>query len=96
VSESRLYQGLCAALEARHAVLKREQFFARLKAFMVICEPQEDARHLDGTTWLIQTPEHPEFGVLRIFFTWAPGQITLEAVVDDEGGLVGGLDQQAS
>jgi hypothetical protein len=77
-------------------VLKREGFFARLKAFMVICEPREDASHISGTTWLMRTPEHPEFGVLRIYFTWAPGQINLEAVMDDEGGLIDGLNEQDS
>jgi len=76
-------------MEARYPRLKDEQFFVRLKAYMVICDPMEDALNVGGTTWIVHTPEDPEYGVLTIHFTWAPGQIKLQAVSgSEEEGLI--------
>lgn len=56
---------------------------------MVICEPPEDAQNIGGTSWMVRTPEQPDYGILTIYFTWAPGQITLQAVDgSEEEGLL--------
>lgn len=97
VSESSLYRGLCAALEARYPRLKDELFFAGLRALMVVYDPPEEAQFVGGTTWMMRAPENPEYGVLTIYFTWAPGQITLQAVdgSEEEGLLPEGFGEDS-
>lgn len=71
-------------MEARFPRLVKEQVFKGIDAFMVICEPEEDALFLRDTTWFIRTPADKDFGSLTIYFTYAPGQICLEALDADE------------
>ena len=50
--------------------------------FMVICDVEADAYHVGGATFYIQTPE--DFSpVLMIYFTYASGQIVMQAVHAD-------------
>lgn len=74
-------------MEVRYPRLKREQVFRGIEAFMVICDPDEDALYLSGTTWIIRTPENPDFGAMTIYFTYAPGQICLESLTADDEEL---------
>jgi hypothetical protein len=60
----------------------KERFFEQLDAFMVICDPTADAFHLGGVTFYMQTPENFS-PLLMIYFTYASGQIVLQAVHAD-------------
>ena len=79
VKRSRLYQKCCAEVEAAYPRVAKERFFERLDAFMVICDVEADTFHVGGATFYMQTPE--DFSpVLMIYFTFAAGQIVLQAV----------------
>jgi hypothetical protein len=83
VKHSSLYQECCAEKEEKYARVAREQFFERLDAFMVICDVEADAFHIGGATFYMQTPE--DFSpILMIYFTFASGQIVMQAVHADE------------
>ena len=82
VKRSKLYEKCCAEIEAAHPRISKEQFFSRLDAYMVACDVHADSRHLSEATYLIQTPENFS-PVLRIYFTFASGQIVLQAVHAD-------------
>lgn len=49
---------------------------------MVICDVREDAQHIGGYTYLLTTPENFSPCVL-IYFTYASGQIVLQAAHAD-------------
>lgn len=82
VKRSSLYEECCAEIEAEHPRVARERFFERLDAFMVICDVDADAFHVGGATFYMQTPE--DFSpILMIYFTYASGQIVMQAVHAD-------------
>ena len=56
VTLSDLYKRCCAEIETRYPRVADERVFSRIEAFMVIIEPEDDARHLGGSTFLVQTP----------------------------------------
>jgi hypothetical protein len=49
---------------------------------MVICDVEADAFHVGGATYYLQTPENFS-PVLMIYFTYAAGQIVLQAAHAD-------------
>lgn len=79
VSFGRLYPQHRADLEDEYPQLREWRFFDQLEAYMVICEPENEARHIGGFTWFQDTPEDME-PRLRIYFTYSEGQIALQAV----------------
>lgn len=82
VKHSALYEECCTEIEGKHPRIARERFFERLDAFMVICDVEADAFHVGGATFYLQTPE--DFSpVLMIYFTYASGQIVMQAVHAD-------------
>jgi hypothetical protein len=82
VKRSRLYEKCRAEIEKRHPRVSKERFFEQFDAFMVVCEIEADAYHLGGATYYMQTPE--DFSpVLMIYFTYASGQVVLQAVHAD-------------
>lgn len=83
VKHSTLYDECCAAIEAKHPRIAKENFFEQLDAFMVICDVEADAYHLGGATFYMQTPENFS-PVLMIYFTYASGQIVMQAAHADE------------
>jgi hypothetical protein len=68
-----------AQLEARYPRLVATNFFPNLEAYMVVCDVEEDARYISGTTWLLRTPDDMEPS-LFIYFTYGEEQVTLQAV----------------
>ena len=79
VKRSSLYEECCDEIEARFPRVARERFFEQLEAFMVICDVEADAFHIGGSTYYLQTPD--DFSpLLMIYFTFASGQIVLQAV----------------
>ncbi len=83
VKHSELYDRCRAEVEALHPRIAREGFFERLDAFMVICDVEADAYHVGGATFYMQTPENFS-PVLMIYFTYASGQIVMQAVHADD------------
>ena len=82
VKRSALYERCRAEIEDQHPRVAKEQFFVRLDAFMVICDVNVDAFHVGGATYYMQTQE--DFSpVLMIYFTYASGQIVMQAVHAD-------------
>ncbi len=77
-----LYQQCCEEIENRHPRVAKERFFEQLDAFMVICDPNADAFHIGGGTYYMQTPENFS-PVLMIYFTYASGQVVMQAVHAD-------------
>jgi hypothetical protein len=82
VAHSALYKSCCAEIEASHPRVVKERFFERLDAFMVICDVEADAFYVGGVTYYLQTPENFS-PVLMIYFTYASGQIVMQAVHAD-------------
>jgi hypothetical protein len=79
VSLSALYVQHRQQLQDEFPRLREEEFFRRLEAYMVICDPEDDAFYVGGFTWVVKTPEGTD-PPLTIYFTYAPDQITLQAV----------------
>lgn len=82
VRRSGLFEDCRAKIEAEHPRVLRERFFEQLDAYMVICNVRDDARHLGGATFLLKTPDNFS-PMLWIYFTYASGQIVLQAVHAD-------------
>ncbi len=82
VKRSSLYEECVIEIEERHPRVAEERFFEQLDAFMVVCDVDADAYHVGGATFFMQTPE--DFSpVLMIYFTYASGQIVMQAVHAD-------------
>lgn len=82
ISHSPLYGRCREEIESEHPRVARERFFEQLDAFMVICDVEADAFHVGGATYYLQTPENFS-PVLMIYFTFAAGQIVMQAVHAD-------------
>jgi hypothetical protein len=82
VKRSPLYEKCRAEIEAAHPRVVRERFFEQLDAYMVICDVESDAFHVGGATFYMQTPENFS-PALMIYFTFAAGQIVMQAVHAD-------------
>lgn len=82
-STAPLYEECRVQIEAKHPRIAEERFFEQLDAFMVICDVEADAFHVGGATFYMQTPE--DFSpVLMIYFTFASGQIVMQAIHADD------------
>ena len=67
-------------IEQDYPFLVAEGVFDGVEALMMVCDVEEDARHLSGDTWLMRTPED-YFPVLT---TYTHGQVVLQAVHADD------------
>ena len=82
VKRSALYEKCRAEIEAKYPRVAKERFFEQLDAYMVICDMEADAFHVGGVTFYMQTPENFS-PVLMIYFTYASGQVVMQAVHAD-------------
>lgn len=82
VKRSALFEECRETIEAEHPRVLKERFFEQLDAYMMICDVREDARHLGGSTYLLKTPENFS-PCIWIYFTFASGQIVLQAAHAD-------------
>ena len=84
VSTTPLYEECRAWIEAHYPRLEQERFFVQLEAYMVVCEVEDDARQVNGSsTWILTTPD--DFSpFLTIYFTYRAGQVVLQAVWADD------------
>lgn len=71
-------------IEGRYPRLRDLGIFDRIEAFMVLCEPENEARRIGGFTWFIDTPDDVK-PVLRFYFTYASGTLALQGVIAHEG-----------
>lgn len=71
----------CHELEDRYPILRETDFFRRLEAYMVVCEVEDDAFFLSGSTWMHRTPEDLD-PPITVYFTYHQRRIVLQEVVD--------------
>ncbi len=74
----RLWRECRDEIEQDYPFLVDAQFFDRIEALMLVLDIEEDARHLGGDTWLIETPDEV-LPVVSIYFTYKGGLIVLRA-----------------
>src|SRR5688500_18530022 len=80
VKRTSLYKRHCREIESAYPRVKAERIFEQLETFMVICEPDDDARHIGGGTWFLRTPDDFDPRIW-IYFTYAAGVIVMQAAV---------------
>lgn len=81
VSVSENYRRDVAEFEERYPRLREANFFPNLESYMVVCDVEEDATHLDGRTWMVRTPEGMEPPVTA-YFTYYQGHVTMQEVAE--------------
>ncbi len=72
-----LWKQCRAEVEGQHPELVG--LLNRIEGLMLVLDVEEDARYLNGDTWLITTPED-RLPVLNVYFTYRSGLVTLRAV----------------
>lgn len=73
------YRALRDGIKAQYPRLREERTLERIEAYMVVCDPEEEARLIGYPTWFMRTPDD-FWPVLTIYFTYGGGVIVLQAI----------------